>query len=55
VAQLVKRPTSPQVMTTRLVSLSPASGSVLSAQGPLWTLHLPLSAPPPLALCLSEK
>uniref|UniRef100_A0A667G961 Adaptor protein, phosphotyrosine interacting with PH domain and leucine zipper 2 n=1 Tax=Lynx canadensis TaxID=61383 RepID=A0A667G961_LYNCA len=32
VAQSVKRPTSPQDMMSRFVSLSPASGSVLSAQ-----------------------
>ena len=32
VAQLVKRPTSAQVMILRSVGLSPASGSVLTAQ-----------------------
>ena len=32
VAQLVKRPTSAQVMISRSVSSSPASGSVLTAQ-----------------------
>ena len=32
VAQSVKRPTSAQVMISRSVSLSPASGSVLTAQ-----------------------
>ena len=31
-AQLVKRLTSAQVMTSRFVSLSPLSGSVLTAQ-----------------------
>ena len=32
VAQLVKRPTSAQVMISRSVSSSPTSGSVLTAQ-----------------------
>ena len=32
VAELVKRPTSAQVMISQFVTLSPASGSVLTAQ-----------------------
>ena len=43
VAQLVKHPTLAQVTISQLVSLSPASGSVLTAQ----ILCLPLSAPSP--------
>ena len=57
-AQLVKRPTSAQVMMSRLVSSSPMLGSVLTAQDlepasdpvspslsalPLFVLSLPLS------------
>ena len=61
-AQLVKRPTSAQVMISQLVNSSPASGSVLTAQSlepaldsvsPSLSLSLSLSAPPPLALSLS--
>ena len=55
-AQLVGRPTSPQVMISQFVGSSPASGSVLTA----WSLEpisdsvsSSLSAPPPLMLCLS--
>ena len=55
VAQLVKRPSSAQVMISQFVSSSPASGSVLTAQ----SLELAsgfvspcLSAPPLLVLCL---
>ena len=58
VAQSVERPTSAQVMISRFVSSSPASGSVLLA----WALEPAsdsvspsLSTPPLLALCLSEK
>ena len=58
VAQSVKRPTLAQVMISRLVSLSPTSGSVLTAQSlePLQILCLSLSLctlPPWLTLCLS--
>ena len=56
VAQLVKRPTLAQVMTSWFVGSSPISGSVLTA----WSLESAsdsvspsLSAPPLLALCLS--
>ena len=56
VAQSVKRPTSAQVMISRFVGSSPASGSVLTAR----SLELAsdsvspsLSAPPPLTLCVS--
>ena len=52
-AQSVKRPTSAQVMISRSVSSSPASGSVLRAWSLLRILCLPLSAPPPFMLCLS--
>ena len=59
VAQSVEQPTSAQVMISRFVRSSPASGSVLTAQSlepasdsvsP--SLCLPLSAPPLLMLCL---
>ena len=49
VARLVKRPTSAQVMISGFVSLSPASGSVLTAQSlePASDSVCPsLSAPP---------
>ena len=55
VAQSVKRPTSAQVMILWSVSLSPASGSVRTAQSmepALDSVSPSLSAPPPLALCL---
>ena len=55
-AQLVKRPTSAQVMISRSVSLSPASGSVLTAQSlePVSDSVSPsFSAPPLLMLSLS--
>ena len=55
-AQSVERPTLAQVMISQFQSLSPASGSVLTA----WSLKpafdsvpLSLSAPPSLALGLS--
>ena len=54
VAQSVKRPTSAQVMISRSVSSSPASGSVLTAQSlePASDSVSPsLSAPPPFMLC----
>ena len=56
VAQSVERPTSAQVMISQLVSLSPASGSVLPARSlePASDSVSPsLSAPLPLMLCLS--
>ena len=53
-AQSVGRPTSAQVIISRFVSWSPASGSVLTAQSLAWILCLPpLSAPPMLMICLS--
>ena len=54
VAQLVECLTSAHVMISQFVSLSPASGSLLSAQSPLQILcSPPLSASPPLVLtCL---
>ena len=54
-AQSVERPTSAQVMVSRSVGSSPASGSVLAAQSlePASDSVSPsLSAPPLLALCL---
>ena len=56
VAQLVERPTSVQVMVSRSVSLSPMSGSVLTARTlePASDSVSPsLSAPPLLMLSLS--
>ena len=58
VAQSVKHPTSAQVMISWFVSLSPASGSVLTAQSPepvSDSVSPSLSAPPSLtlSLCLS--
>ena len=56
VAQSVERPTSAQVMISRFVGLSPASGSVLTAQSlepALDSVSPSLSVPPPLMLCLS--
>ena len=56
VAQLVKRLTSAQVTISRSVGLSPASGSGLMAQSlepASGSVSPSLSAPPPLALCLS--
>ena len=58
VAQLVKRPTSAQVVISQFVSLSPTSGSVLTAQSlePASDSVSPsLSAPPLLMLCLCLK
>ena len=57
VAQSVERPTSAQVMISQFVSLSPASGSVLPAQGlepALNSVSPSLSAPPLLTLSLSK-
>ena len=56
VAQSVKLPTSAQVMISQSVSLSPVSGSVLTAQSlePVSDSVSPsLSAPPLFMLCLS--
>ena len=56
VAQSVKHPTSAQVMISWFVSLSPASGSVLTAQSlqpASDSVSPPLSTPPVLMLCLS--
>ena len=50
VASSVKRPTLAQVMISRFVSLSPASGSVLTNQSlepALDSVSPSLSAPPP--------
>ena len=58
VAQLVKRLTSAQIMISQFMSLSPMSGSVLTAQNlePASDSVSPsLSAPPQLALCLFFK
>ena len=58
VAQLVNRPTSAQVMISRFVSSSPASGSVLIAQSlepASDSVPPPLSTPPLLVLSLSLK
>ena len=55
-AQSVKHPTSAQVMISRLVGSSPASGSMLTARGlepALDSVSPSLSDPPPLMLCLS--
>ena len=55
-AQSVKRPTSAQVVISRFVSSSPASGSVLTARSlePASDSVSPsLSALPQLGLCLS--
>ena len=55
-AQSVKRPTSAQVMISRCMGPSPASGSVLTARSlePVSDSVSPsLSAPPPFMLCLS--
>ena len=64
-AQSVERPTPAQVMISRFVSSSPASGSVLMAQSLelIWILGLPLSLPLPhlcvrvcsLSLSLSQE
>ena len=56
VAQWVKRLTSAQVMVSQFVSLSPASGSVLTAQSLEPTsdsVFPPLSTLPLLTLCVS--
>ena len=51
VAQSVKRPTSAQVMISRFMGLSPASGPGLTTQSlepALGSVSLSLSAPPPI-------
>ena len=56
VAQSVERPTSAQVMVSLSMSSSPASGSVLTAQGlepALDSVSPSASTPPPLMFCLS--
>ena len=58
VAQSVKRPTLAQVMILLSVSLSPTSGSVLTAQSlepALVSVSPSLYAPPLLTPCLSLK
>ena len=58
VARSVKRPTSAQVMISRSVGSSPASGSVLTAQSlkPVSDSMSPsLSDPPLFMLCLSPS
>ena len=55
VAQLVKLQTLAQVMISQFMGLSPASGSVLTAQSlepALDSVSPSLSAPPLLTLCL---
>ena len=55
-AQSLKHPTSAQSVISRLVSSSPASGSVLTAHSlepALDSVSPSLSAPPPLTLSLS--
>ena len=56
-AQSVKRPTSAQVMISRFVTSSPASGSVLDVSEPgarfSDSASPSLSAPPPLVLSFS--
>ena len=56
VAQSVERPISSQVMISWFMGLSPASGSLLTAQSlqpALDSVSPSLSAPPLLTLCLS--
>ena len=58
VAQLVKRPTSAQVMFSQIVGSSPASGSVLTAQSlepASDSVYPSLSDPPLLVLSVSQK
>ena len=58
VAQSVKCPTSAQVMISQFMGSSPASGSVLTAQGlepALDSVSPSLCGPPWLMLCLSFK
>ena len=56
--QLIKRPTSAQIMISQFMGSSPTSGSVLTAQSlePASDSVSPsLSAPPLLSLCLSAS
>ena len=54
VAQLVTHMTLAQVIISQFVSLSPTSGCADSSEpGACFRFCLPLSAPPPLTLCLS--
>lgn len=55
-AQSVKRPTSAQVMISRSVSSSPASGSVLTAQslGPVSDSVSPSDLPPSCSVSISK-
>ena len=58
VAQLVERPTSPQVMISRFMGSGPVSGSVLTAQSlepASDSLSPSLSASPLFVLCLSRS
>ena len=58
VAQLVKHPTSAQVVISRFMGSSPTSGSVLTAQSPepvSDSVSPSLSAPPLLMVCLCLK
>ena len=56
VAQSLECPTSAQVMISLFMGLSPASGSMLTAQSLEPDLVSPsFSAPTPLVLCLSFK
>ena len=56
VAKTVKGQTSAQVMISQFMGLSPASGSVLTAQSLEPTSDsVSLSAPPLRMLCLSQK
>ena len=57
-AQSVKHPTSVQVMISRFASLTPASGSVLTAQSlepAMDSVSPSLFAPPLLVLGLSQE
>ena len=58
VAQSVQHPTAAQVMISRFLSSSPASGSLLTAQSlepASDSVSFSLSAPPLLMLCLSPS
>ena len=57
-AQLVKHPASAQIVVSQFVSLSPAPGSVLTAQSleaASDSVSPSVSAPPLFALCVSLK
>ena len=55
VAQSVKRPTSAQVTMSRVVTLSPAKRSLLSAQSSLWILCPHPPSPRSRSLSLSQN